>query len=204
MVDLNGDEVPEKLYAGEDGLYINGFCVLSTYGNASILFPDDLFWLLDIDTTDGYVEILLDRYFYTLAYYTLTGELITQSDVCGYYDSSDYENAVDIRKPVRIDEHTVAIVPEEYEIDFPHPIAYLNDEVPLTLYQQRDFSGDYFEVSGPQVYMFYKCDGTGWVYLDNYFGESGWIYAGENDEGVWCINLSPYIQGDFIGFSNVP
>lgn len=230
LIDLNGDGEQEKIYAGEEGLYIEGSCVLSSYGNIATLFPNDLFWLLDIDTTDSYIEILLDRYFYTLAYYTTTGELITQPDVCGYYDSSDYATAKDIRRPRRVDEHTISfwdghsefsfhqanmnyrldeehkliVIPGEYEIDFPHPFAYLNQEVPLKLYQERDFNGKYLEVLGPQVYMFNKSDGTGWIYLENYFGESGWIHTGKNEDGVWCINQIPYTQGDFIGFSNIP
>ena len=230
IIDLNGDGEQEKLYAGEDGLYINGLCVWSDKGNTEILFPKDFFWLLDIDTTDGYIEILIDRYSYSLAYYTENSELVVQPNVCGYYDTFDYENATDIRKPVRIDEHTVSffdghsefsfhqatmnyrldekhklvVIPGEYEIDFPHPFAYLNQEVPLRLFQERDLNGKYLEVLGPQVYMFNKSDGTGWIYLENYFGESGWIYTGKNEAGVWCINQIPYTQGDFIGFSNVP
>lgn len=190
------------------------------------------FWLLDIDQTDSFLEILTySDMNYDLWYYDRENELLSAGHmICGWYDTSvGYDKATDVRKPTRIDEQTISfhdwhfvfdsycmtaayklnamhqleILQGEYELDFPHPIAFIGEEKELKLYAEPNLAGASVSVCGPSVYMLTKSDGIGWVYLENVYGESGWINIGEDDKGNTVIdgNLT---REDFIGYSNVP
>lgn len=233
LIDLDGDGFKDKLYAAPDGIYINELRVLLNQTDTGIIAQssDYVFWLLDIDTEDDSFELMTYTFpSYNLYYYTSKQGLITIThDACGFfnYDAS-FEDVVDIRRPIRIDPHTIAfsdrhdvfdayfltaayrfdenhnlvVVQQEYEIIDKHPIAYINTEKKLRLYAERNLSGAYIEVDGPQVYMLTKSDAVSWIYLENVFGISGWIYYDRDGDVDMRINQM-HPKTDFIGYNNV-
>lgn len=113
-VDLNGDGVKENLYIDTNGVFINGERAFTT-GDAH-----NEYWLLDIDTTDSFYELLNgngDLYIYDgtglqvvrgiLEYYFTHGnsEKETWERYLGTLGSFD-----------RIDEHTISF--EDYHSDW--------------------------------------------------------------------------------------
>lgn len=227
-IDINSDDIPEKIYMNSIGIYIDGILAISAEDCGENL----CFWLVDIDKGDGYIELLTYHDMaYDLWYYDKKGNIKSAGkSVCGWYDVyAEYNKATDIRKPIRIDEQTVSFkdwfflfdsysmnayyqldekhqlypVPKEYEIENPHPIAFINQNKTLKLYHERDRQGNFSIISEPTVFMLTKSDGVLWVYLENYMGESGWIYVEEGTVGDFLIN-NELIWDDFIGYSNIP
>lgn len=113
-VDLNGDRVKENLYIDTNGVFINGKRAFTTTD------ARDEYWLLDIDTTDSFYELLNgngDLYIYDgsglqvvrgiLEYYFTHGnsEKETWERYLGTLGSFD-----------RIDEHTISF--ENYHSDW--------------------------------------------------------------------------------------
>ncbi len=226
LADLNLDGTPERLYYGEDGIYINEQWVL---GGLEPAYREKAFWLLDIDKNDSYIELMIYRDMgYELYCYTPEGVLIcTDECACGMYGSTSgsFEAATDIRRPIRIDSQTIAfqtanmyfdyyvmtlsyrlnenhkleVVPQEYELPEHRPIAFVYTDKPLKLYESRSFDSSYKEITEPTFFYVEKIDGVEWVFLNTKTGYGyGWIHVKD-----WLINKE--LDKDvFIGYANVP
>ncbi len=224
-IDLNRDGTPERLYADDRGIYINECWVLEPeYGRY------DAFWLMDIDTEDDIIELMIYcDMAYELYCYGADGVLkCTDTNACGMYGSTSgtFEQATDIRRPKRLDNQTIAfqtaslyfdyyvmtlsyrldethnlrVVPQEYELSEPSPMAYIDTTQPLKLYTSRSFDSEYLEVTEPALFMVTKIDGVEWVYLsERHTGRGGWIQVAE--DGM----INNEVKRDaFIGYANVP
>lgn len=226
-IDINSDGRPENLYMGPEGVYVEGVLAVPLDENEE----NDIFWLIDVDTEDGYIELLTyQNMAYDLWFYDKEGCLKSAGqNVCGWFNRYvENEEAEDIRNPVRIDEQTISfrdrfyvfdsynltacyrlneehkltVVPEEYKIETPHPIAFIGEQKTLKLYRERSKQGEFSVIEEPTAFTLTTSDGNSWVYLDNYNGESGWIYIEENESGDMLIN-GELEREDFIGYSNI-
>lgn len=232
-IDLNNDGNLEQLYGNTNGIFINDILVIPVENAFDTdFFDENIFWLLNIDTEDGFYEVLTYRNLqYDLWYYDEQGNFKQiNHDVCGWFNLfAEYDKAKDIRRPIRIDAHTIAfqdrhfvfdsysmtasyqlndrheltLVPQAYEIEYPSRIDYINEDVPLKLYSTPSLESTYTETIAPQTYTLTQSDGCSWIYLESSIGEAGWIYVEYNADGEALIN-GELLKEDFTGYSNVP
>ena len=203
QLDLNGDGVQDKLYLNQKGLFINEVLVMEGRDVRAASDGENTVWLLDIDTLDDTIEILLNEN--SLWHYDgnqLQFLRPSLSEPVGYQGR-------DIRDFLRVDEHTVSftsyfgvfdeyfldacyrmneygglqVVAQEYELKEPLLFTYKNETAPFRLYEYRNREGNYQEVTGVRQYTLTKSDGVGWVYLESTDGISGWLYCPHNQDG---------------------
>ena len=113
-VDLNGDSVKENLYIDTNGVFINGERAFTT-GDAR-----NEYWLLDIDTTDSFYELLNGNG--DLYIYDGTGLQMVRGILERYFaQGNGVEETLErylgtLGDFVRIDEHTISF--EDYHSDW--------------------------------------------------------------------------------------
>jgi len=113
-VDLNGDKVKENLYIDTNGVFINGERVFTT-GDAR-----NEYWLLDIDTTDSFYELLNgngDLYIYDGTGLQVVGGILEYYFTHGNSEKETWERYLGtLGSFVRIDKHTISF--ENYHSDW--------------------------------------------------------------------------------------
>jgi len=113
-IDLNGDNVKENLYIDTNGVFINGERAFTT-GDAR-----HEQWLLDIDTTDSFYELLNgngDLYIYDGTGLKVVRGIIERYFTHGNSDMEAWERYLGtLGSFVRMDEHTISF--EDYHSDW--------------------------------------------------------------------------------------
>ncbi len=113
-VDLNGDGVKENLYIDPNGVFINGQRAFTTSD------AHDEYWLLDIDTTDSFYELLNGNG--DLYIYDGTGlQAVKGIEEMYFAEDNGVEETLErylgtLGSFVRIDEHTISF--EDYHFDW--------------------------------------------------------------------------------------
>ncbi len=113
-VDLNGDSVKENLYVDTNGVFINGERAFTT-GDAR-----NEYWLLDIDTTDSFYELLNgngDLYIYDGTGLQVVRGILERYFAHGNGTEETLERYLGtLGSFARIDEHTISF--EDYHSDW--------------------------------------------------------------------------------------
>ncbi len=219
-VDLNGDEVPEQIYAYQEGLLINGVLYKGMIKSNSVYDEDEMYrtwWLMDVVKGDGKLEmVFLDpasENAYSMYHYDET--LIMIGNTTKY---DEIQNS--INDPIFVDESKIlvtvctflldgtyldayctldkngifVIVPDEYEME--SSLQVIKD---LKLYSEKQQDASYVIVE-PQEVKLTKTDGANWIYIVAEDGKEGWIHIEHVKDGT-IVNKEGNRKEFFEGFS---
>ncbi len=201
LIDLNGDQIKEKLYADNRGLNINGIWYYKEFywDTSSKATPWNKYYILDIDSTDSYKEILLDHKSDWSEFLCIFTDRLEIENIGGF-PYTGVKNAsilgdktvtipdarinclVSYQSDVKLElneEHGLSIMPGSYKIpDASYPLELLDN---LSLYKEKDKISPQFNIS-PQSIEVVETDGIHWVKIRTEDQEEGWLYYEYNQE----------------------
>ena len=221
LIDLNGDQVKEKVYADKRGLNINGVWYYNeiSWNDPGPTTPWNKYWILDIDTTDSYKEILLEEksdggeilcIFNTeleivnrvnygnltgIEYATIVGDGTVTIPDTRINALINYQS--DIKCKLNQD-HGLSLVEDSYPVNDIYELQLLKE---ITLYEAKDKRSERITII-PQTVVVVETDGNHWVQIKADDQTEGWLYYEYKvEEGKGIVNESYDVNEFFSGFS---